>query len=175
MALTDKQKRFCEEYVIDLNATQAAIRAGYSGKTAGQIGEQNLKKLEIQNYIQELQQKKSEELNITQNDILKELVKIAFGDVKNYFNEQNNLINISELENSVSASIKSVTVQTEKREIYGELSVETSVKKLESHDKLKAIDLLNRMLGNYDKDNAQRKTEIQLPTKIVFSKGAKGE
>lgn len=50
--MTEKQKRFADEYLIDLNATQAAIRAGYSEKTAGQIGEQNLKKLEIKTYIE---------------------------------------------------------------------------------------------------------------------------
>ena len=49
--LTEKQKRFCDEYLIDLNATQAAIRAGYSAKTAGRIGGENLKKLEIIKYI----------------------------------------------------------------------------------------------------------------------------
>lgn len=53
MALTDKQKRFCDEYVIDFNATQAAIRAGYSKKTAGQTGSENLKKPEIEKYIRE--------------------------------------------------------------------------------------------------------------------------
>lgn len=52
--LTDKQKKFCEEYLIDCNATQAAIRAGYSKKTAYSIGEQNLKKLEIKTYIDEM-------------------------------------------------------------------------------------------------------------------------
>ena len=49
--LTDKQRRFCEEYVIDNNATQAAIRAGYSPKTAYSIASQNLRKLEIQKQI----------------------------------------------------------------------------------------------------------------------------
>ena len=52
--LTVKQKKFCEEYLIDCNATQAAIRAGYSKKTAYSIGEQNLKKLEIKTYIDEM-------------------------------------------------------------------------------------------------------------------------
>ena len=52
--LTAKQERFCQEYMIDLNATQAAIRSGYCEKTAGQIGEQNLKKLEIQKAINNL-------------------------------------------------------------------------------------------------------------------------
>lgn len=59
--LTDKQKRFCEEYLIDLNATQAAVRAGYSAKTANRIGTENLSKLDIQNYLSELQKNQSEE------------------------------------------------------------------------------------------------------------------
>lgn len=50
--MTEKQKLFCEEYLIDLNATQAALRAGYSEKTAYSIGNENLKKPEIQEYIQ---------------------------------------------------------------------------------------------------------------------------
>ena len=50
--LTDKQQRFCEEYLVDLNATQAAVRAGYSEKTAGAIGFENLRKPEIQAYLQ---------------------------------------------------------------------------------------------------------------------------
>jgi len=51
--MTDKQKRFCDEYLIDCNATQAAIRAGYSRKTAHAIGDENLKKPEIKGYIEE--------------------------------------------------------------------------------------------------------------------------
>ena len=54
--LTEKQKRFCEEYLVDLNATQAAIRAGYSKDSAYSIGGELLKKLEIRNYIRELKQ-----------------------------------------------------------------------------------------------------------------------
>lgn len=52
--MTEKQKRFCEEYLIDLNATQAALRAGYSEKTAYSIGQRLLKKVEVQNYIADL-------------------------------------------------------------------------------------------------------------------------
>lgn len=77
MSLTDKQKRFCEEYMIDLNATQACIRAGYSIDTANVQGAQNLSKLNIQEYISELQESKSEELNITFNDIAKGVYDIA--------------------------------------------------------------------------------------------------
>ena len=66
---------FVEEYIIDLNATQAAIRAGYSKKTAGQIGEQNLKKLEIQQAINEKLAKKKEKLIMKQDEILERLTQ----------------------------------------------------------------------------------------------------
>lgn len=172
--LTEKQKRFCQEYVIDLNATQAAIRAGYSENSANEQGCQNLAKLNIQEYISQLQQSKSEELNITQNQVLKELMKVAFGDVKNYFDDLGRLIDINELENDVSGSIKSVTVQQEKTELKGESFISSSLKKIESYDKLKALEIINKMLGFYAKDNEQRKPEIVLPTQITFTKGAKG-
>ncbi|AQS50736.1 terminase small subunit [Paenalcaligenes hominis] len=80
--LTPKQKRFVEEYLIDLNATQAAIRAGYSQRTAGQIGEQNLKKLEIKQAIQAAQENRSERTEITQDMVLQELAKIGFSDIR---------------------------------------------------------------------------------------------
>lgn len=75
--LNEKQKRFCEEYMIDLNATQAAIRSGYAETTARQIASENLAKLYIQEYISELQQSKSNELNITFNDIALGVYNIA--------------------------------------------------------------------------------------------------
>lgn len=71
--LTDKQKRFVEEYLIDLNATQAAIRAGYSEDTAAVIGCENLIKPNIQKAIEEAQNKRSERTQITQDEILRDL------------------------------------------------------------------------------------------------------
>ena len=71
--LTPKQKRFCEEYIIDLNATQAAIRAGYSKKTAKEIGYENLTKLHVQDYIKELNSERQERTRITADQVLTEL------------------------------------------------------------------------------------------------------
>lgn len=73
MALTEKQKRFCDEYLIDLNATQAAIRAGYSEKTAKQIGQQNLTKLDLREYIDKRLAEKEAELIADQDEVLKYL------------------------------------------------------------------------------------------------------
>lgn len=75
--LTDKQKRFCDEYLIDLNATQAAIRAGYSKKTAEIIGFENLRKPKIQAYIASKQQSLQEKTEVTQEYVVNGLKKIA--------------------------------------------------------------------------------------------------
>lgn len=74
--LTAKQQRFVDEYLIDLNATQAAIRAGYSKKTAAVIGAQNLIKLNIQKAIQEAQNRRSERTEITQEYVLDNIKKV---------------------------------------------------------------------------------------------------
>ena len=71
--LKERQKRFVDEYLIDLNATQAAIRAGYSPKTAYSIGDENLKKPEIQEYISERMKDREKRTEITQDKVLKEL------------------------------------------------------------------------------------------------------
>ena len=74
--MTEKQKRFCDEYLIDLNATQAAIRSGYSAKTAKQIGQQNLTKLDIQEYINKRLAEKEAELIANQDEILRTLTRV---------------------------------------------------------------------------------------------------
>lgn len=74
--MTEKQKLFCEEYLIDLNATQAALRAGYSEKTAYSIGNENLKKPEIQEYIQKRLKEKEDALIAKQDEVLKTLTRI---------------------------------------------------------------------------------------------------
>lgn len=78
--LTAKQQRFCEEYLIDCNATQAAIRAGYSKKTAYSIGEQNLKKLEIKNYIDELMEDLKKKSIATADEVMQYLTAVMRGE-----------------------------------------------------------------------------------------------
>lgn len=82
MALNAKQRRFVEEYLVDLNATQAAIRAGYSKKRADAIGYENLRKPEIESAIQAAQDRRSARTEITQDMVLRELAKIGFSDIR---------------------------------------------------------------------------------------------
>jgi len=76
--LTAKQRRFCEEYLVDLNATQAAIRAGYSKDSASSIGGENLKKRIIRKYIYSLIEQRRLRTRVTADKVLEELAKIAF-------------------------------------------------------------------------------------------------
>lgn len=84
VALTEKQKRFVEEYLVDLNATQAAIRAGYKEKTARTIGAENLTKPDIAAAIQKAIADRQERTAITQDMVLKELAVIGFGKASDY-------------------------------------------------------------------------------------------
>lgn len=77
--MTAKQKRFCDEYLIDLNATQAAIRAGYSKKTAYAIGVENLKKVEIKKYIADRMAEKESTLIADQDEVLRYLTAVMRG------------------------------------------------------------------------------------------------
>lgn len=72
--LTPKQQRFVDEYLIDLNATQAAIRAGYSEKTAYSIGHENLRKPEIQKAITEAQQKRAKRVELSQDYVVESVI-----------------------------------------------------------------------------------------------------
>ena len=80
--LTDKQARFCEEYLIDLNATQAAIRAGYSEKTANEQGARLLANVSVQEKIAELKAERSKRTEITQDSVIQELAAVARAEVK---------------------------------------------------------------------------------------------
>lgn len=80
LKLNPKQKRFCEEYIIDLNGAQAAIRAGYSKKTAKTIANQLLTKLDLQSYVAELMAKRSKKTEITAENVLQGIAGIAFSE-----------------------------------------------------------------------------------------------
>lgn len=80
--MTTKQKRFCQEYLIDLNATQAAIRAGYSEKTAYSMGQQLLKKLETKKYIAEQMERLKNEKISSAQEVLEYLTSVMRGEQK---------------------------------------------------------------------------------------------
>jgi phage terminase small subunit len=160
--LTDKQRTFCEEYIIDLNATQAAIRAGYSEKTAGSIGDENLKKPEIQSYLSELMKARSERLEITSDMVLRELAKIGFSDIANYYEDGFKLKQLSELDKNKSGAVSQIKVT--EIEIKG---VTTKTVELKLHDKLSALEKVSKHIGFFEKDNTQKKSDIITPETLA--------
>ena len=84
MALTEKQDRFAQEYIIDLNAKQAAIRAGYSEKTAEQIGYQLLQNTSVQEVIQKAIADRQKRTEVTQDMVVEELRAVAFSKAADY-------------------------------------------------------------------------------------------
>lgn len=144
MVLTAKQERFCQEYVVDFNATQAAIRAGYSAKTAGAIGAENLRKPQIAARIAELMRPKTEAAAFTRELVLQELGRQLKADPRKLFTEGGSLKSIHEIDDDNASAISSIEVRTERGEEGDEPAVITKIRRF---DKLKAIDLAGRHFG----------------------------
>lgn len=154
--LTDKQQRFVEEYMIDLNAAQAAIRAGYSVNTAKEIGCENLTKPNIQEAIQKRKIELSEATDITAKRVLEEYAKIAFSDVRELFTPDNNLYDIRQLDDKTAGAISSIEVDV--MTMSGMAVGDT--KKIKMYDKIRALDALGKHIGLFEKDNKQKNLEV---------------
>lgn len=147
MALNDKQRRFVAEYLVDLNATQAAIRAGYSVKTARSVGNENLTKPDISSAVQEAMKARSQRTEITQDRVLQELARIAFFDPRRLLNPDGSPKPINELDDDTAAALAGLDV-TEEFEGSGEDRVFVGyTKKFKIADKNTALTNAMRHLG----------------------------
>nr|WP_294105658.1 terminase small subunit [Providencia sp.] len=143
MALTDKQEMFCREYLIDLNATQAAIRAGYSDKTANAQSSRLLVNVNIQNRIKELKSNRNERVEINADYVLNRLVEIDQMDVLDIINDDGKLKPISSWPKSWRTTLSGFDISTTIRD-YDESTEETILKKIKWPDKVKNLELLGK-------------------------------
>ena len=139
--LTAKQEIFCKEYLIDLNGTQAAIRAGYSEKTARQIAEQNLSKLDIQNRVSELKQSRNAQLDVDGTYVLKRLIEWDQLDVLDILTDTGGFNPISEWPKVWRTSISAMDVSTLMKQ---EEDIETRIMKVKWPDKVKNLELIGK-------------------------------
>lgn len=151
--LTAKQKRFIEEYLIDLNATQAAIRAGYSVESAKEIGCENLTKPNIQQAIEKQMAERSKRTGVNQDRIIMELARIAFINPSDIIDSSDASIKESASEDDL-ACIQSVKVKISEGE-KGSLTE----REIRLNDKIKALEMLGRHLGMF-KDKVELEGEI---------------
>jgi len=152
--MNKKQTRFVEEYLIDLNATQAAIRAGYSKNRAGEIGWQLLQKTTIQEAISAAQARRSERTEITQDMVLAELAKIAFSDMRRAVKWSSSLGEVMDGDNLVQTNgvmlVDSDNLDDSTAAAVSEISQTAQGIKIKLHDKRAALVDIGRHLGMFN-------------------------
>lgn len=152
MALTLKQKMFIDEYLVDLNATQAAIRAGYSPKTAKDIASQNLAKLNIRIEIDKRMAERSKRVGMNADRVLQELGKLAFVKIEDVIDFKTGRIKPTATSDDLAA-IQSIKIKP------GEYGTEREIK---FYDKKATLELLGKHLGLWtDKQEIEHTGSVQ--------------
>lgn len=154
MALTARQERFVAEYLIDLVATQAAIRAGYSKKTAEQQGNRLLGNAKVAAAIAEAQSKRSERTEITQDRVLQELAKIGFSDMRKLarWGEKPEGVNEDGTADWPVELISSAKIDDDTAAAVSEIALTAQGIRIKLHDKLSALDKIGKHLGMFAGD-----------------------
>lgn len=168
MALTAKQQKFADEYLIDLNATQAAIRAGYSSKTAKEIGSENLTKPNIRAYIDARMAQHSARTGVNQERIIRELARVAFLDPTQLVN-----MDSAEITDDASADDRAAIASVKVKTMSGDVDmIEREVK---FADKLKALELLGKRFGMWiDKQQVDVNGAVQIVDNVPSKGGDDG-
>lgn len=168
MGKKSRQDVFVEEYLIDLNATQAAIRAGYSPKTANEQGSRLLANVSIQNKIGKAMAERSKRTGVNQDRVIQELARVAFVNPKNVINTKTGEI-LPEATEDDLACIQSVKIK--KTATARSTTIEREVKMA---DKMRALELLGKHLGMY-KDKIEQQLDMDLNITIDYGEGAADE
>lgn len=164
--LTDKQYKFVNEYLIDLNATQAAIRAGYSKNNADKIGPELLGKTRVQEYLNQRMKEREARTQITQDKVLQELAKIGFANMADYMKvgkDGDPFLDFSELTRDQTAALAEVTVEDFK-DGRGEEARDVRRVKFKLHDKRASLVDIGKHIGMFDS-----KLNVNLNGKVQHS------
>ncbi|QQX91325.1 terminase small subunit [Gluconobacter sphaericus] len=158
--LNEKQARFVEEYLVDLNAAQAAIRAGYSQKTARTQGQRLLTNADIQDAVSEAQKSRSARTQITQDRVIQEIARLGLSDVRKLFDDGGRLFQPHEWDDDTAAAVASIEVDQRKEP--GEDGERYTVTKIKAWDKNAALEKLCKHLGLYERDNEQKQVVVNI-------------
>lgn len=150
--LPPKQRRFCEEYLVDLNGAAAARRAGYSASGARQEAERLLTKADVQAELQGLMAARSKRTEVTADTVVMELAKLGFSNMLDYVAIQDDgtaIVDLSNVDRDRGAAMQEVTVETY-TEGRGDDAVPVKRVKFKLADKRGSLELLGRHLGLFD-------------------------
>lgn len=150
--MTNAQKRFCDEYLIDLNATRA-YKVAYpkckEDETANAASSRMLRNVKVQEYISEKQKEIEKRTEVTQDMVIKELAKIAFLDIRKLYTENGQLKNVADIDSDTAGAISSLET-LEEYEGYGDDREKIGdTQKVKLLDKTKALELLGKHLGMF--------------------------
>ena len=163
--LTAKQERFCQEYLIDLNGTQAAIRAGYSEKTAEQQASRMLLNVKVQNRVSELKEVRNAQLDVDGTYVLKRLIEWDQLDVLDILTDTGSFKPISEWPKVWRTSISAMDVSTLMKQ---EEDIETRIMKVKWPDKVKNLELIGKHVDvQAFKEQVQHSDGITVETKSL--------
>jgi len=163
--MTDAQKRFCDEYLIDLNATRAykvAYNRCKKDETANVNGSKLLRNTKVQEYISEKMREREKRTEVTQDMVIKELSNIAFLDIRKLYNDSGGLKNIQDIDEETVKAISSLET-LEEYDGYGENREQIGdTQKVKLLDKVKALELLGKHLGMFNDVNVNMKNAVQV-------------
>lgn len=153
--LTDKQRRFVEQYVKDFNATQAAIRAGYSKRTAESIGKENLLKPLIKARLDTLRQALTEEARLTAAAVLEEIAAVGFVRLGNYVDGKGalDIVRLAKEQPAAIAEITHIELETKSGK---KITITKTRRRVKVHDKLEALGQLGRYFKLFQTDVRQK-------------------
>lgn len=183
--MTPKQELFVEEYLVDLNAKQAAIRAGYSKKSAEVIGHGLLKKSLVAAAVSARRAKLVEKTRVTQERILAEYAKIGFSDVRKLLGPGGELLDPQEWDDDIAGAVSSLEVVSRGNEDEDGNRVPEHVHKIKTWDKTNALEKMAKHLGMFverheltGKDGGPietKLTDLELARRVafIFEKGIK--
>lgn len=144
--MTPKQNRFVAEYLVDLNATNAAIRAGYSSRTAHVIGPENLAKPEVKKAVDDALERRNARVEVKADDVLRELLTFAKLDIRKAFDANGRLLPIHEIPEDVARAISGIKVFEEYEGSGKDRVAIGEVREVKFWDKTKGLELLGRHL-----------------------------
>lgn len=172
MALNPNQARFVEEYLVDLNATQAAIRAGYSERSAHVTGTRLLANAKVREAVDEAKRARAERVEVKQDTVLRELLRIATVDIGQAYDEEGRLRPLKDIPEDVRRAIAGIEVD----EIGGEEGGIGFTRKVKFWDKPKALELIGKHLKLFtDRFEVEGKLTLEQLVAASFTKPEDGE
>lgn len=157
--MTDLNKRLAEEYIVDYNITKAAERAGIEGDNARIVAWQMLQLPDVKEYVSLLRFGQSERTMVTADRVQSEIARLAFSDIREYYDDNGLLLSPKQLSDDAAAALAGIEVD----EMFDSIGFKIGdTKKIKLYDKLNALDKLARRLGMFSEDNAQKNTTFQI-------------